>query len=125
MNAKILGIVVVVGILIVATTAVRAEEKQMDEYSLSPANGIMCTVRMQNPDGTRDAVGTDFSDQRQVSMETLRIYSGGLVHHAWVVDRETGDVSDGDYAVFRKHCAPLMEQLPADLRKRFEGFFAN
>ena len=118
----------VAGILVWATPATFAEEKHTEEYSLSPAKGIVCTVRPPNPDGSRDAVGADFTDQHLLSIfsvETVRIYHDGIVHYAWMVDRDTGEVSAAEYRVFRTHCAPLMEQLPSDLRKKFDGFFAN
>jgi hypothetical protein len=97
------------------------------EYSTSPADRIICTIRTQNVDGITSAAGTDFSSGDNIYMETIALSSGGLGARSWMLDRHAAEIVwvDGGYPVFKKHCAPILEMLSDELKAEFDPFFAD
>lgn len=111
--------------LVLAVSCLPIEAATGEEYFLSPAEKIICTIRAQNPDGTLDAVGTDLTNPMTFIMETVRVSANGTTHKSWVIDRQALTVTEGGYNVFRTHCAPLLKKAPTEVSDRFTSFFAS
>ena len=111
--------------LAVALVGLQANAAPADEYFVSPAEKILCTIRANTAEGGFDAVGTDLTNPQTFVMETVRVSANGLTHKSWVLDRKELTVSEGGYNVFRTHCAPLLQKLPAEVSSLFTAFFAN
>lgn len=116
---KIAAILITLGILFGAPSIVSAD----NGYFLSPSDRIMCTIRAQNLDGSHDAVGTDLTNARTIIMEIIKVTAEGIARQSWDIDRVTGVVSLGGYAVFREHCSSIMKNTSPELRKLFEQVF--
>lgn len=111
--------------LALALTGLQANAAPADEYFVSPAEKIICTIRANSAEGGFDAVATDLTNPQTFIMETVRVSANGITNKSWVLDRATLVVSEGGYNVFRTHCAPLLKKVPTEVSDRFTPFFAN
>lgn len=107
----------------VASLGTQLPAQAQSEYFHSPAKKILCSIRAPLADGSREASGTDLNDPRKVIMETLRFDTQGVRHQSWEIPRDTHVAAEGGYGVFRKHCSPLMQILPTDVRDLLHAYF--
>lgn len=126
MRTRLLSGCICGGVFLVAS-AMGAAGENPGEYTISPADRIICTIRTQNADGTTSAVGTDFNSSDNIYVETIALSPSGIGARSWVMDRHASEVVwvDGGYPVFKKHCTPIAQILPDELKGKFAEFFSN